>query len=130
MTDPAEKDRIAILNLEDAMVEDLLNMSDEELLADCRELGMNVEQEAIHMQQLIERTAGRARMAAAKEEMAAYRARGISPAEVGGVRPANDTQEARLTLAARNGGDQTEKDIKSVADDLAELAALEDKSEQ
>lgn len=130
MTNPVEKDRLAILNLEDAMVEDLLNMSDEELLVNCRELGMDVEHEATQVQQLIERTAGRARMVAAKEEMAAYRARGILSAKVGGARPANDIQEARLTLAARNGGDQTEKDIKSVADDLAELAAFEDKSEK
>jgi hypothetical protein len=130
MTNPTEKDRLAILNLEDAMVEDLLNMSGEELLADCRELGMDVEQEAIRVQELIERTAGRARLIAAKEEMAAYRARGLSSAKAGGDQSANDVQEARLTLAARNGVDQTEKDIKSVADDLAELAAFEDKSEK
>ena len=130
MNNPTEKDRLAILNLEDALVEDVLAMSDEELMADSREIGMDVEQEAMHMRQLLERTAGKARMAAAKAEMAEYRARGASHARSAGARPANDLQEARLTLAARNGTDQTEADIKSVAEDLAELAAFEDKSEK
>ena len=129
MNNPTEKDRLAILKLEDALVEDLLAMSDDELVADSREVGMDVEQEAMHVRQLLERTAGKARMAAAKAEMAEYRARGTSRTRSAGARPANDLQEARLTLAARNGTDQTEADIKSVAEDLAELASFEDKSE-
>lgn len=72
MNNPTEKDRLAILNLEDALVEDVLAMSDEELMANSREIGMDVEQEAMHMRQLLERTAGKARMAAAKAEMAEY----------------------------------------------------------
>ena len=130
MKNPAEKDRLAILKLEDALVEDLLAMSDDEVVADSREIGMDVEQEAMHVRQLLERTAGKAKMTAAKAEMAEYRARGASHAGSAGARPANDLQEARLTLAARNGTDQTEADIKSVAEDLAELAAFEDKSEK
>lgn len=128
MNNPTEKDRLAILNLEDALVEDLLTMSDDELMADSHEIGMDVEQEAMHMRQLIERAAAKARMAAAKAEMAEYRARGATGARSAGARPANDLNEARLTLAARNGRDQTEADIKTVAADLAELAAFEDKS--
>lgn len=130
MNDPAEEDRLAILNLEDALVEDLLAMSGDELLADSREIGMDVEQEAMHMQELLERAAGKARMAAAKAEMAEYRAVRVLQSRSAGARPANDMQEARLTLAARNGTDQTEADVKSVADDQAELAAFEDKSEK
>jgi hypothetical protein len=130
VNNPIEKDRVAILNLEDALVKDLLAMSDNELMADSREIGMDVEREAMHVRQLLERTAGKARMATAKAEMAEYRARGASHARSVGARPANDLQEARLTLAARNGTDQTEADIKSVAEDLAELAAFEDKSEK
>jgi len=130
VNNPAGKDRLAILNLEDALVEDLLAMSDNELLADSREMGMDVGPEAMHVRQLLDRTAGKARMAAAKAEMADYRTRGASHARSAGARPANDLQEARLTLAARNGTDQTEADIKSVAEDLAELSAFEDKSEK
>jgi len=130
VNNPTDKDRLAILNLEDALVEDLLAMSDNELLADSREIGMDVDQEAIHLRQLLERTAGKARMAAAKAKMTEYRARRGSHARSAGARPANDLQEARLTLAARNGTDQTEADVKSVAEDLAELAAFEDKAEK
>jgi hypothetical protein len=130
VNNPTEKDRLAILNLEDTLVEDLLAMSDDELMADSREIGMDVDQEAAHVQQLFERTAGTARMAAARAEMAEYRAGGASQPKGAGARPANDLQEARLTSAARNGTDQTEADIKSVADDLAELAAFEGKSDK
>ena len=130
MNNPTEKDRLAILNLEDTLVEDLFAMSENELVADSSEIGMDVEQEASHVRQLLERTAGKARMAAAKAEMAEYRAGGASQLRRAGARPPNDLREARLTLAARNGTDQTDADIKSVADDLAELAAFEDKSER
>ncbi|MDR3529299.1 MAG: hypothetical protein P4L90_01895 [Rhodopila sp.] len=130
MNNPTEKDRLAILKLEDALVDDLLAMSDNELTADSREIGMDVEQEAMHVRQLLERTAGKARMAAAKAELAEYHARGALHARGAGARPSNDLREARLTLAARNGTDQTEADIKSVAEDLAELAAFEDKSKK
>jgi hypothetical protein len=122
-----EKDRLAILNLEDALVEDLLAMPDNELLADSIEMGVDVEQEAIQVRQLLERTAGKARMATAKAEMAEYRACEASRTQGAGALPANDLHEARLTLAARNGSDQTEADLKSVAGDLAKLATFTDK---
>lgn len=130
MSNPTDKDRLATLNLNDAMVEDLLAMSDEEIIADSVEMGMDVEEAAMQVRQVLDRTAGKARMAASKAEMADYRTRGILHVRIAGILPANDLREARLTLAARNGSDQTDADLKSVAEDLAKLAAFEDKSEQ
>ena len=65
----------------------------------------------MHVRQLFERAAGKARMAAAKAELAEYRAREASHARSASAQPANDLQEARLTLAARNGTDQTEAEL-------------------
>ena len=130
MNNPINKDRLALQNLRDTLVDDLLAMSDDEILADSGEIGMDVEHEAMQVRQVLDRAAGKARMAAAKAEMSAYHTRGVSHIRSAASLPANDLQEARLTLAARNGKDQTEADLKSIAEDLAKLATFKDNSEQ
>ena len=56
-TDP----RKALLNLADALVEDLMQLSDEELLAELREDGIDIEAEAARMRELCERAIQKAR---------------------------------------------------------------------
>ncbi|WP_424140228.1 hypothetical protein, partial [Roseomonas chloroacetimidivorans] len=70
-------------------------------------------------------------MAAAKAAAAEYRStapRGRIPQLQGGAfasRVANDAGNARkLTMAARNGGKQSERDLKGVEEDFAELNRL------
>ena len=129
MTNPANQDRLAIQNLQDALVEDILEMSDDTLLADSREIGMDVEREAEQLRQLLERSAAKARMAAVKADMARYSSQ-VTTSRNLPANSDNELRDARLTLAARNGIEQTEADVKSVAEDLAALAAFKEKSEQ
>ncbi len=91
---------------------------------------MDVEHEAMQVRQVLDHAAGKVRMAAAKAEMSTYHTRVVSHIRSAASLPANDLQEARLTLAARNGKDQTEADLKSVAEDLAKLATFKDNSER
>ena len=64
--------------------------------------------------------AGRRRMDAAKSGMTAYQSASRRPAS----RPGSAEEARRLTLAARHGTDQSERDRKTLQDDLDELAAL------
>ena len=118
-----EKERLALLNLEDALAERLLAMSDAELLAESEELGMDIEREAQAMQSLLQRVSGKARMEDVLAQMKSHRGRKARPA-LGHSAP--NIQEAKgMTLAARNGTEQSEADVNSVAEDLTDLAAFD-----
>lgn len=128
-------DREAIRRLQDALVEDIMTASDEEIAAEAAEEGVDLERQAEAMRAMFERQvldAGKARMAAAKAAAAAYRA----GAAQGGPMPPPPTgyqaaptkaidRARKLTMAARNGSEQSERDLAGVEEDLAELAALQ-----
>jgi hypothetical protein len=128
-------DREAIRRLQDALVEDIMSASDEEIAAEAMEEGVDLERQAEAMRAMFERQvleAGKARMTAAKAAAAAYRAGaapgGPMPPAPTGYRAAatKTTDRARkLTMAARNGAEQSERDLAGVEEDLAELAALQ-----
>lgn len=65
-------------------------------------------------------------MAAAKAGLAAHH----TAPQVRPPVPANDLGTAKgLTMAARHGTEQTEADVKTVAEDLADLKAFQEKPE-
>lgn len=128
------KDRDAIRRLEDALIDDILNATDGEIAAEAAEEGIDLEAQATAMRSMFERArleSGKTRMAAAKAAAAAHRSaapRGRVPGLQSGAfagRVANDVDNARkLTMAARNGTEQSDRDLRSVEEDLAELNAL------
>ena len=116
----------ALDNLERALVDRVSALSEAELLAEMVEDGFDPQTEAEIIEALTERAAARSRMATAKSAVASARSWSALP---GGKHlvPANDFHAARgMTMAARNGTSQSEADIQSLADDMAELHGTED----
>ena len=138
MTDKEKMAREKLFRLQDALADDLQNLSDDEILAEAKENGENVEEIATHTSSLISdviRKNGQHRLAAAR---AAYDAN--TPAdganvlkfslskkrEIVNAFAKNDNGfEEKLTLAARNGKD-TEADIDSLLEDLIDLGEIDD----
>ena len=116
----SNKERKEIRQLQDALIDLVMDASDEELLAELREDGLDPDQEAESMRVELARAAGKARMAAAKARLqrrVLRRGPGFGPAandEIGDAR--------RLTMAARNGSEQSEADVQSAAEDLRDIA--------
>jgi hypothetical protein len=130
MSDRPTREETELERLQDALIEDLVSASDEEVLGEAREDGLDpavVSTEMLSLLEAAELRVGKAKMAAAKVGAAAARRlvpRG--PTNVGGMRAsaANDAEARRLTTAARNGTEQSERDLKGVAEDLVELGAI------
>ncbi|WP_419900300.1 hypothetical protein [Roseomonas sp. USHLN139] len=128
------KDRDAVRRLEDALIDDILGATDDEIAAEAAEDGIDLEAQAAVMRSMLERArleSGKTRMAAAKAAAAAHRSVAphgripVSQSAGFAGRAANDVGNARkLTMAARNGGEQLDRDLKGVEEDLAELNAL------
>ncbi|WP_424139828.1 hypothetical protein, partial [Roseomonas chloroacetimidivorans] len=98
------KDRDAMRRLEDALIDDILNATDEQIAAEAAEDGIDLEAQATAMRSMFERAileSGKTRMAAAKAAAAEYRStapRGRIPQLQGGAfasRVANDAGNAR-----------------------------------
>ncbi|WP_413208437.1 hypothetical protein [Rhodospirillum sp. A1_3_36] len=128
--------------LADSFVEDILNMSDEEVLAEFQEDGGDAEQYAAYMRAKFEDSllkANKTRMAIAKAGVSANRAT---------IRTASrnivDFAEARarlhavieraksvpgLTLAARKEEELSDSDVLGMLEELAELGLLDEDSE-
>ena len=127
--------REAIRRLQDALVEDILSASDEEISAEAAEQGVDLERQAEAMRSMFELKmleARKAKLVAAKAAAVAYGAghaqEGAMPPAPTGYRaaPTKATDRAKqLTMAARNGAEQSERDVAGVEEDLAELAALQ-----
>lgn len=114
------KERKEIRQLQDALIDLVMGASDDEILAELREAGLDPEQEAEAVRVELARAAGKARMAIAKSKLLRQplqsKARPMAAAN-------NDLGDARrLTLAARNGSEQSEADVQSAAEDLREIA--------
>lgn len=128
-----DKDREAARRLQDAMIEDILAASDEEIVAEAAEDGLAPEREAERMRATLARAAGKARMRVAKAQLASERGQASARVpDAGGARTsaANDVGQAKkVTMAARHGKDQTERDVETTAEDLADLAAFENRQE-
>lgn len=138
MTGDPKKERDALDRLADAFVEDILSASDEDILAEIAEDYRDPKELGEEMRALFERTLqeeGRAKLAAAKKAAAEARSKSASVVR---IEPAearrryermidNDHElSSKLTLAARKGKGQSERDVKSAIEDLAELGAFDD----
>lgn len=126
----------ALDRLADALVEDILNTSDEDILAEFQESQGDPERHAADMRALFEKgliAANKQRLAAAKAGVAANRR------TTGAAVPTSDMAKARarlravldtpglphtLTLAARKESELSDSDILGMLDDLRELGVL------
>lgn len=132
MTENRKSKQQALDRLADALVDDILNTSPEEILAEFEEDHGGAERHVTEMRALIEKSVAKAnkrRLAAAKAGAAASR----TPRK--GTITSIDINEARrlistltpaqkLTLAARNESEQSEDDLLSMIEDLRELGVL------
>jgi len=140
MSKASTTDQDAVRRLKDALVKDILEESDEQIAADAAEDGIDLERQAQAMRAMFEAEvvqAGKVKLQAAKAAVAAQRLvlvqrRAVGPASgefAAGA--ANDVGSAlTLTMAARNGGTQSERDLEGVKEDLTELAALQENGEK
>lgn len=132
-----------LFQLADALVDDLMALSDEELLNEVREGGADPEALASELREKIEaRIAAdnKARLAKAREEINAARAARASSGVVSlplarkqqiiGLFAANDGQlRQRLTMAARKGEGASEREVDDILRDLLDLGAIDDKGD-
>ena len=142
MSGDQKKDRDALARLTKALVEDIFETPDAEILAEAAADGVDPDALANDARALFERTLaeqGKAKLAAAKSAAVAARQQGVvvklDPAEAKRRYEAKIAQDKelsdKLTMAARKGKGQSERDIESAIEDLAELGAFdEEDSEQ
>ncbi|MFT8483932.1 MAG: hypothetical protein ABF689_13145 [Gluconobacter cerinus] len=112
-----------VKRLEEALLDMLIATPDNEILAEVKEDGLDLDAEITITRNILSLAAGKARMILAKERMQ------HRPANSLDIRSsvANDDigQARRLTLAARNGTEQSENDIRSTADDLRKITEFQ-----
>ena len=132
-------DRPDLFQFADALVDDLMAVSDEELLNEAREDGIDPETLAKDLRGKIEAriaTDSKARLARAREEMNAARTfrrssgvASLTPARKQQILEqfaANDGQlRQRLTMAARKGEGASEREVDEILRDLLDLGAID-----
>lgn len=132
MTDP-KSDRAALDRLADALAEDILSASDQDILTEVKEDGEDPAAIAAEVQTVFENAKAKVakrRLAAAKAGAAASRRRTadvvrLDPAEARRTLElalARDPETAsKLTLAARKGEALSDEDVRGMLEDLDEL---------
>ena len=120
----SDKTRAEVRHLQDALIELILSETDEEVLSALQAEGTDINEEAGAMRAAIARAAGKARMAAAKAKL---KAQAMPAIPVDNMPAANDdlVHAQRLTKAARNGGEQSDDDVRTAAHDLREIEAFQ-----
>lgn len=136
MTKNKNSERDALDRLADALVDDILNTSDEAILAEFRESYGDPEQHTARWRERFEMsvmTANKHRLAAAKLGVEASLARSrevMPPIDITEarrrLRAVSDNPDAlqELTLAARKESEMSDAEISSILDDLRELGAI------
>lgn len=136
MTGKPKTARAALDRLADALVEDILSASDEDILTEFRESDGDPERNATDMRALFEKgliAANKKRLAAARAGAAASRRPTGAPAPAIDIATARARLRAaldapnfphKLTLAARKESELSDADILSMLDDLRELGVL------
>ena len=116
----SDKERKEIRQLQDALIDLVMKASDEEILTELKEDGLDADQEAEAMRVELARAAGKARMAAARSKL---KRQALAGKVAFGTAANDDLGDARrLTIAARNGSEQTEADVQSAAEDLRDIS--------
>lgn len=128
----------ALNRLLDELADDLMNLSDAELLAELTADGLDVEAEALAARDAIAggvARAGQLRLAAARAAVSRDRKARVVRTPLRADRrdavlarfASNDPKlKNRLTMAARKGEGITEKEMDAILDDLRELGAIDD----
>ena len=138
MTGKNESDRIRLNRLSDSLADDILNMSDEEILVEFREDGGDPERNAAELRALFEKTLlliNKGQMVTAKAGAAVSRRSNLfHPAIDVDITTARELLRSviernkdvtGLTLAARNESDLSDADVRSMLEDFAELGLLD-----
>jgi len=126
-----KKESPTMLALADAMVEDILSMTEEELLAEAREDGVDLKANLARERELF----GKAKVHAAKSQLraaqAAVRDSKVSPTVVpmsgrvveryNNILKSGSSGSLPITLAARNGSEMSESDRQKLIEDMIEL---------
>ena len=137
MTSNVKKGRSALNRLADVLVDDIMNTSDEDILAEITEDYGDSEKLANDMRALFETTIeefGKSKLAAAKQAVKEARSESAAVVNIDqsdARRRYNKmiTDDKKLTMAARKGSEQSERDIMNTIEDLAELGAFDDEEE-
>lgn len=129
-----------LLPLADALIEDWMTRSDEEILAEFRDDGLDPEVVAAqlrgHIESLVAES-GKSRLARARAGLASARADRASSSiyllpisrkqEILALFAANDGRlRDRMTMAARKGEGASEREIDDILRDLRDLGAIDD----
>ena len=126
--------------LTDALVEDLLNTTDEDLLAEVSDDGDDPEKIAEHLLALYDRTYSsdaKQKLIAAQKAVREEGQRHVARSSVSTLDARrqlkaaieqNPNLEENLTLAARNGDELSDRDIEGILEDLRDLGVLDDDS--
>lgn len=128
----AEKDKAPDMEaLREALIENILSMTDEEILAEAKEDNVDVDAELLRFRSLFEETkriAAKGKLKAARAAVANDVFSKVVPIERGerfakyeAALKAGKLGMSELTLAARNGGDLSEEDRRKLIEDMIEL---------
>ena len=137
VSDPQNKAQEALDRVAEKLVEDVLNATDAEILAEAKEDGRDIAREAASNRAIFARALaapGRRRMATARAAIDARSAasaplpRRLSPEQARqllarALRDAPETS-AKLTMAARKGQVLSDADVYGMLDDLVDLGLL------
>ena len=137
MTGSDKKERVALNRLADAFVDDILQASDEEILAEFTESHGDPAKNAADMRALFERTVlatNKRRLKAAQAGVAASRSLpSVTPVPAINIAEARQrlrrilasgTVDVKLTLAARKEDELSDSDVLGMLEDLQELGAM------
>lgn len=138
MTDKKNHATLQLERVADLIFQDLLETSDEEILAEAVEDGMDVEKEVERISSIISEAAfnnGQAKLAAAKkgflERKSAKRSTFGSftlqkKRQIIGSLKSNDNLKRQITLAARNENDLSDSDLNAYLQSLYDLNVIDE----
>lgn len=136
MTRQKSNDHLALDRLAASIVDDILNMTDEEILAEVTADGEDPKQIAQETKDIFERavaSCGKSRLAAARKSVLADRQQGskvLQPnpnaarQKMEKILKQHPETLSKLTLAARNGEGLSDSDVFSMLQDLEELGVI------
>jgi len=132
MTENKKSKQQALDRLADALVDDILDASPEEILAEFEEDNGGAERHVAEMRALVEKSvamANKRRLTAAKAGVASSRAsskKAATPIDINEARRLMNTltPAQKLTLAARKESEQSDDDLLSMIEDLRDLGVL------
>lgn len=137
MSEDNRKECDALAHLADLLVDEIINTSDEDILTELKEDGLNPKENAAIMRALFEKSLismNKRRLVVARSGVNAYKSanKGLlsSPVNIQEARRLlrnfveNSSQNHQMTIAARKESELSDADILSMIEDLYELGVL------